>query len=178
MEEIIWQNVHQFTGRKFESGRVATAFMKLSEEYLTALAQAVGGNKEKIQEAIDEMFDAGIIEYRKDARCTDNSNLAVTYSTRNRVQEKLQMRIVNYLLGYKLTEFVHIVKADVTAEDEPVIAGTRIPVYFIVSALMNGKSIEQVHAQYPEISRQAILDAMHYYLHHQGEFDSRFEKNK
>jgi len=152
--------------------------MKLSEEYLTTLAQAVGDNKEKIQEAIDEMLDAGILEHQKNTERTNNSYLTVTYSARNHVQERLQMRIVNYLLGYKLTKFAHIVKADVTAEDEPVIAGTRIPVYFIVSALMNGKSIEQVHAQYPEISRQAILDAMHYYLHHQGEFDSRFEKNK
>ena len=158
-------------------GIPSSVFMKLSEEYLTVLAQAVGDSEEKVEKAIYEMLDAGILEHQKDMGHTDNTNLTVTYSARNRIQERLQMRIVNHLLGYKLTEFAHIVKADVTAEDEPVIAGTRIPVYFIVSALMNGKSIEQVHAQYPEISRLAIFDAIHYYLHHQDEFDSRFEKN-
>jgi uncharacterized protein (DUF433 family) len=158
------------------NGIPSPVFMKLSEEYLTALAQAVGDSKEKVEKVIYEMLDAGILEYQKDIRRTNN--LAVTYSARNRVQERLQIRIMNYLLGYKLTEFTHIVKADVTAENEPVIVGTRIPVYFIVSALMNGKSIEQLHAQYPEISRQAILDAIHYYLHHQSKFDSRFEENK
>ena len=80
------------------------------------------------------------------------------------------------LLGYPLTEFPQIVKADVLSEGEPVIAGTRIPVYSIISALMNGSSIDQLQERYPEVPRQAILDAIHYYLHAQEEFDRRLER--
>jgi len=82
------------------------------------------------------------------------------------------------LLGYERTEFPQIVKADVLAEAEPVIAGTRIPVYSIISALMNGSSIDQIQERYPEVPRQAILDAIHYYLHHQDELDRRLEREE
>jgi uncharacterized protein (DUF433 family) len=81
------------------------------------------------------------------------------------------------ILEYKPTKFPRIVKADIFAEDEPVIAGTRIPVYTIVTALMNGNGINQLQERYPEVSRQAILDAFHYYLHYQDCFDQRLEED-
>jgi uncharacterized protein (DUF433 family) len=81
-------------------------------------------------------------------------------------------------LGYEQTEFPHIVKAEVLSEAEPVIAGTRIPVYSIISALMNGSSIDQIQKRYPEVPRQALLDAIHYYLHHQDEWDRRLEREE
>lgn len=85
------------------NGILSPVFMKLSEKYSTALAQAVGDSKEKVEKVIYEMLDTGILEYQKDTGRADN--LTVTYSARNRVQERLQIRIMNYLLGYKLTEF-------------------------------------------------------------------------
>ncbi|MBI1924146.1 DUF433 domain-containing protein [Candidatus Poribacteria bacterium] len=105
-------------------------------------------------------------------------------STRRKMGSKPQKKLAALKikkepwLGYERTEFPHIVKAEVLSEAEPVITGTRIPVYSIISALMNGSSMDGLQKRYPEVPRQAILDAIHYYLHHQDELDRRLEREE
>ncbi len=45
---------------------------------------------------------------------------------------------------------------------KPVIAGTRIPVEVILDHLAAGESIDQVLAEYPRLTREAIHAALHY----------------
>jgi uncharacterized protein (DUF433 family) len=45
---------------------------------------------------------------------------------------------------------------------EPCIAGTRIPVRMIVGSLADGLTIEQIVAEYPQLTSEDILGALAY----------------
>lgn len=51
---------------------------------------------------------------------------------------------------------------------KPTIRGTRIPVYLILNLLANGKTIDDILNEYPELTREDILAAIKYAAMHMG----------
>ena len=50
---------------------------------------------------------------------------------------------------------------------EPCIAGTRIPVRMIVGSLADGLTVEQIVAEYPQLTPEDVLVALAYAAEHQ-----------
>ena len=46
--------------------------------------------------------------------------------------------------------------------EKPVIRGTRIPVYFILELLSDGRTIDDILREYPHLSREDVLAAIKY----------------
>lgn len=61
---------------------------------------------------------------------------------------------------------------------EPVIAGTRISVSFIVELERSGYAVDEIVAMYPHITHAQIYDALSYYYDHKEEIDKIIEENK
>ncbi len=45
---------------------------------------------------------------------------------------------------------------------KPIFKGTRIPVYLILDLLSSGETIDEILENYPQLSREAILEAIKY----------------
>jgi len=45
---------------------------------------------------------------------------------------------------------------------KPVFKGTRIPVYLILDFLSAGETVEEILENYPQLSREAVLEAIRY----------------
>lgn len=56
---------------------------------------------------------------------------------------------------------------------KPVVRGTRIPVYLILNLLANGKSINDIIEDYPELTTEDIIAAIKYAASHM-----RYEETK
>src|SRR5262249_33725048 len=69
------------------------------------------------------------------------------------------------------TEHPHVEKVPGRAGGQPVVAGTRISVAFIVRFLQAGTAPAEIVAAYPHLSLAAVYDAISYYYDHQDEID-------
>lgn len=69
------------------------------------------------------------------------------------------------------TEHPHVVKVPGVAGGQPVIAGTRISVFFIARLFRAGEEPDEIIASFPHLSAAAVYDAISYYLDHQDEID-------
>lgn len=49
---------------------------------------------------------------------------------------------------------------------KPVIKGTRIPVYLVLNLLANGKTIEEITDDYPELTKEDVMAAIGYDASH------------
>lgn len=59
---------------------------------------------------------------------------------------------------------------------KPVVKGTRIPIYLVLNLLANGKTIQEIIDDYPELTQEDILAAIKYAaLHMKYEETIQFE---
>ncbi len=76
------------------------------------------------------------------------------------------------------TEHPHIVRAEGVCGGEPVIAGTRIPVWLIIGWVKDGYSPEEIRKEiYPQLTLAQIYDALSYYHDHPEEIDRALAQN-
>lgn len=76
------------------------------------------------------------------------------------------------------TEHPHIVRAEGVCGGDPIIQGTRIPVWAIAGWLKQGHSLQSIKAQiYPHLSLAQLHDAASYYYDHQDEIEAQLQAN-
>lgn len=76
------------------------------------------------------------------------------------------------------TEHPHIEKVEGILGGQPVIAGTRVPVYAIVDYWRMGIRPEEIASYYPQVTLAQIFDALSYYGDHQDEIHEYIERNR
>ncbi len=76
------------------------------------------------------------------------------------------------------TEHPHIVRVATIAGGEPIIRGTRVPVWVIALHYKAGETLEEIVEAYPHIPPAALVDAIGYYLDHQEEIERLIEENR
>lgn len=69
------------------------------------------------------------------------------------------------------TEHPHVERVPGVCGGRPVVAGTRIPVAFIIGQLATGDTPSDIAIGWPRLSLAAIHDAISYYYDHQAEID-------
>ena len=78
----------------------------------------------------------------------------------------------------KATLYPHIVRNPEILAGEPTIRGTRIAVRNIVEAARYTPDIEDLWADYPTATREAIAEALSFYAHHRDEIDAYIADNE
>lgn len=76
-----------------------------------------------------------------------------------------------------VTEHPHIIRIAGVRFGSPIIRGTGLPVWLIVSFHKQGSSIESMLQAYPELSPAQIYDALSYYFDHQAEIEQELLEN-
>ncbi len=76
------------------------------------------------------------------------------------------------------TEHLYIVRVAGILGGEPVIRGTRVPVRAIALLYKAGETIDEILGAYPHLPPAAVVDAIGYYLDHQGEIERLIEENR
>ncbi len=76
------------------------------------------------------------------------------------------------------TEHPHIVRVATIAGGEPIIKGTRVPVWVIALHYKAGETLEEILEAYPHVPPAALVDAISYYLDHQEEVERSIEENQ
>lgn len=69
-----------------------------------------------------------------------------------------------------------IVRTETVLGGKPRIRGTRISVGTIVSYFLNGYSYEDIHRDYPRLTKKEVESAKQYVLKNPGEFDLAGQK--
>lgn len=69
-----------------------------------------------------------------------------------------------------------IIRRQGVSGGEPVILGTRIPVWEIVERVRSGQSAEDIAAGLPPLTPALVHDALSYYFDHQDEIDRAIEE--
>ncbi|WP_457624956.1 DUF433 domain-containing protein [Persephonella sp.] len=59
-------------------------------------------------------------------------------------------------------EFKYIERNPKVLGGKPIFKGTRIPIYLILDYLSAGETIENILENYPQLSKEAILEAIKY----------------
>ncbi|MDQ6832657.1 MAG: DUF433 domain-containing protein [Chloroflexota bacterium] len=77
-----------------------------------------------------------------------------------------------------ITSYPHIVRNPDILAGEPTIVGTRITVRNIVEAARDTQSVEDLHADYPTVTQEAIEEALAFYEAHRGEIDVYIAENE
>lgn len=76
------------------------------------------------------------------------------------------------------TEHPHIVRVEGVCGGDPVIKGTRIPVWVIAGWLKQGYSLQSIKDEiYPHLSLAQLHDAASYYYDHQDEIEAQLQAN-
>lgn len=76
------------------------------------------------------------------------------------------------------TEHPYIVRAEGVCGGDPIIEGTRIPVWAIVGWIQQGYSLNNVKEEiYPHLSLAQLYDAVSYYYDHQDEIEDQLKAN-
>ena len=76
------------------------------------------------------------------------------------------------------TEHPHIVKDSGICGGDPVIKGTRIPVWAVAGWLKGDHTLEAIHSDiYPHLSLSQLYDAASYYYDHQDDIDAQLREN-
>ncbi len=78
----------------------------------------------------------------------------------------------------KAIPYPHIVRNPDILAGEPTIAGTRIAVRNIVEAARHTRDIEELCADYPTATREAIEEALAFYTDYQDEIDAYIADNE
>jgi uncharacterized protein (DUF433 family) len=78
----------------------------------------------------------------------------------------------------KAVPYPHIVRNPDILAGEPTIRGTRIAVRNIVEAARYTPNIEDLWADYPTATREAIAEALSFYVHHRDEIDAYIADNE
>ncbi len=78
----------------------------------------------------------------------------------------------------QVTEHPHIVRVMSILGGEPIIRGTRVPVRAIALHYKAGKTPDEILEAYPHLPAAAVVDAIGYYLDHQGEIERFIEENR
>lgn len=81
-------------------------------------------------------------------------------------------------IALKKTEHPHIVRVEGVCGGEPIIQGTRIPVWLIAGWMKDGYGPEWVQREiYPHLTLAQIYDALSYYHDHPAEIDGALAVN-
>jgi len=75
------------------------------------------------------------------------------------------------------TEHPHVVRVPGVCGGDPIVAGTRISVVFIVRRLAAGDTPEEILQSFPHLSPAALYDAISYYHDHKDEIDGIIASN-
>jgi uncharacterized protein (DUF433 family) len=67
-----------------------------------------------------------------------------------------------YLYKNKNMNWQYIVSNPKILEGKPIIKGTRISVALILEWIANGSTINDIHYEFPQLSLEAIQEAIHY----------------
>jgi uncharacterized protein (DUF433 family) len=78
----------------------------------------------------------------------------------------------------QMTEHCYIVRNDEILSGEPIIKGTRTPVWAIVEMWRIGVSPEEIPNRLPHLVLAQVFDALSYYLDHQTEINQYIERNR
>lgn len=146
--------------------------VKLDEKNLAELSKLLAASNDSIKEALLNLERLGYVERNH------NGEVAVTLDAPRRTTTDLERRLVCYLLGYVLTEQTRVVRVEGLLGGIPVIAGTRIPVETIATYINVGKGIDEIQRDLPQLTRDEIFDALHYYLDHKENMDKSMRKSE
>lgn len=80
-------------------------------------------------------------------------------------------------MATRQTTFAHIERVPGVVGGEPVIKGTRVPVWIIVGYWQTYGSLTDITEVYPRVSKEAAQEALAYYEAHREEIDSAIEEN-
>ncbi len=76
------------------------------------------------------------------------------------------------------TEHPHIVRTEGVCAGDPIIKGTRIPVWAIAGWLKQGYSLQSIGEEiYPRLSLAELHDAVSYYYDHQDDIEAQLKAN-
>lgn len=75
------------------------------------------------------------------------------------------------------TEHPHIERVEGVCGGEPVIEGTRIPVWIIAARMKRGETPEKILEAYPWLTEAQVQDAIGYYHDHKEEIEQAIYQN-
>lgn len=103
----------------------------------------------------------GLVSLRAD----EGSQIEVAVGAARRELEDSERRLVDCLLGIQRDPaHPHVSRTPGVCAGEPVVAGTSVAVDAIADYFFAGKGIWEVQRDYPHLTQDEILDALHYAL--------------
>jgi uncharacterized protein (DUF433 family) len=76
------------------------------------------------------------------------------------------------------TEYPYIVRRPAILGGQPIIQGTRLPVWQIANLWNKGESVDALLEAHPDLTPAALHNALAYYWDHQEEIDAQIEANR
>ncbi len=75
------------------------------------------------------------------------------------------------------TKHPHIERVEGVCGGEPVIEGTRIPVWIIAARVKRGETVAEIIEAYPWLTKAPVQDAIGYYHNHKEEVERAIYQN-
>jgi len=94
----------------------------------------------------------------------------------HRIEQTLE-KLAASPVGGAQTGHLHVERVRGVCGVDPVIVGTRIPVWLVVSYINRGYSVQDVLDAFPHLSAAQVYDALSYYYDHKDETDRLINEN-
>ena len=70
------------------------------------------------------------------------------------------------------TEYAYITRLEGVRGGNPIVAGTRVGVHYVIGLLQNGETVDTIVSRcFPNLTRAQVYECLAYYEDHRGEID-------
>lgn len=129
------------------------------------LAQALGAPCPEVQVAVLSLQSRGLLRFGRRGRLAGEREIAVAAAAARRARTSLEAAVIDYLLQTTSDpKHPHIARTPGVCGGEPVIRGTGIAADGVADYFFAGKGIPDVQRDYPQLTAEEILDALHFVL--------------
>jgi uncharacterized protein (DUF433 family) len=127
------------------------------------LAEATGAGADETQSAFQRLVDQGLVVLREAVPGSNRRPIAVVPAAARSPIQPLEEVILDYLLRARRDPgHPYVVRIPGVCGGEPVIRGTGVAAEAVANYFYAGKGPEDVMRDYPHLTLEEILDALHF----------------
>jgi uncharacterized protein (DUF433 family) len=144
---------------------------KATSPVLASWAAAVGATVEEVKSAWEDLQRRGLAALKK-------GSYTVSPLALRRANSSVPRRLAAHLAGFVLTENSFIVRSAGEPPGSPSILNTRITVEQIALYFKEGGGVSEIQRDLPQLTRDEIEAAIHYYLNHRDEIEGDLRRSE
>jgi uncharacterized protein (DUF433 family) len=138
---------------------------------LASWSASLGATAEEIKAAWEDLLRRGLVMGRGGKRSV--SPLAL-----RRASNDVQRRLAAHLAGFSLTENSYIVRRAGEPRSRASILNSRVAVEHVAQYFKDGCGVTDIQRDLPQLTREEIEAAIHYYLNHREEIEQDLRRSR